>query len=409
MKNDFSKINFNSLEEFADTISEVLQCPVTIEDVNHRLLAYSTHDERIDSARVATIMGRRVPEKVINSLWKEGIIPELLKKREPIRVKRINGVGLSDRVAISIWNKEEVLGFIWVMEDEHFLTEENFTLLKKAAEAVKSKLIRLQARKNKKVEQTQEFFWKLLTNHIQINEMIIENFHRLHITPASVFTIIVFQFEQEIINEKERQISYLLKTSQHLEVLLTTIDHNRLILLTSLDCVNRPTYEINNFVEMFVHKMEKRFGVKHIKPAFSSVYSDYQKVDKAYKEALTVLSIKEKFPCDTANIHGYQNMGIYQLIDLLLEKRKCEEYENQALQRLYDYDYDYKHNCNLVETLETFLNKDSNVGEVAKSLNIHPNTLSYRLKRICEISEIDLKDPNKKMIMFLDIKLKKFM
>ncbi|PDY49289.1 PucR family transcriptional regulator, partial [Bacillus cereus] len=91
-------------------MSEILQCPVTIEDVNHRLLAYSTHDERIDSARVATIMGRRVPEKVINSLWKEGIIPELLKKREPIRIKKIDGVGLSNRVAISIWNKEEVLG-----------------------------------------------------------------------------------------------------------------------------------------------------------------------------------------------------------------------------------------------------------------------------------------------------------
>ncbi|MED0988087.1 PucR family transcriptional regulator [Bacillus paramycoides] len=407
MKNDFSRINFNSLEEFADSISEILQCPVTIEDVNHRLLAYSTHDERTDSARVATIMGRRVPEKIINSLWKEGIIPELLKKREPIRVKKLGDIGLSDRVAISIWNKEEVLGFIWVMEDEHFLTEENCTLLKKAAEAVKSKLIQLQARKNIKVEQSQEFFWKLLTNHIQENEEIIENFHRLHITPASVFTIIVFQFEQEIINEKDRQICYLLKTSQHLEVLLYTIDHNRLILLTSLDCFDRLSHEINKFVEMFVHKMEKRFGIKYIRPAFSSFYSDYQKVGKAYKEALTVLSIKEKFPSDTANIHGYQNMGIYQLIDLLLEKRKCEEYENQALQKLYDYDH--KYNSNLVETLETFLNKDSNVGEVAKALNIHPNTLSYRLKRICEISEIDLKDPNKKMIMFLDLKLKKFM
>ncbi|PEP74462.1 PucR family transcriptional regulator [Bacillus toyonensis] len=407
MKNDFSKINFNSLEEFADTISEILQCPVTIEDVNHRLLAYSTHNERIDSARVATIMGRRVPEKVINSLWKEGIIPELLKKREPIRVKKIDGVGLSNRVAISIWNKEEVLGFIWAMEDEHPLTEENCTLLKKAAEAIKSKLIQIQARKNIKGEQSQEFLWKLLTNHIKVNEEIIENFHRLHITPASVFTIIVFQFEQEIINEIERQISYLLKTSQHFEGLLGTIDRNRLILLIPLDGVNRPSNEINNFVEMFVHKMEKRFGIKSIKPAFSSVYSDYQKVDKAYKEALTVLSIKEKFPCDTANIYGYQNMGIYQLIDLLLEKRKCEEYENQALQKLYDYDH--KYNCDLVETLETFLNKDCNVGEVAKSLNIHPNTLSYRLKRICEISEIDLKDPNKKMIMFLDLKLKKFL
>ncbi|RAN79506.1 CdaR family transcriptional regulator [Bacillus sp. SRB_331] len=407
MKNDFLRRNFNSLEEFADIISDILRCPVTIEDVNHRLLAYSTHEERTDAARVATIIGRRVPEKIISNLWKEGIIPTLLKKREPIRVRKIGDIGLGDRVAISIWNKEEVLGFIWIMEDGHPLTVENYTLLKKAAEAVKSKLIQIQARKNKKGERSQEFFWKLLTNHIQVNEEIIENFHRLHITPASVFTIIVFHFEQEIIGETERQISYLLETSQHLEPLLGTIDRNRLILLTSLDSVNRPSNEINDFIEMFVHNMEKRFGIKYIRPAFSSVYSDYQKVGKAYKEALTVLSIKEKFPYDTANIHGYQNMGIYQLIDLLLEKRKCEEYENQALQKLYDYDH--KYNCNLVETLETFLNKDSNVGEVAKTLNIHPNTLSYRLKRICEISEIDLKDPNEKMIMFLDLKLTKFM
>lgn len=88
MKNNSFKVTFNNLEEFADIISEILQCPITVEDVNHRLLAYSTHDERTDSARVATIMGRRVPEKVINNLWKEGIIPALLKSREPIHVKR---------------------------------------------------------------------------------------------------------------------------------------------------------------------------------------------------------------------------------------------------------------------------------------------------------------------------------
>ena len=85
--------------------------------------------------------------------------------------------------------------------------------------------------------------------------------------------------------------------------------------------------------------MEKRYGIKSIKPAFSSVYSDYQKISKAYKETLMVLSIKEKFPSDTTNIHSYQNLGIYQLIDLLLEQRKDEEYENQALQKLDEYDY----------------------------------------------------------------------
>jgi len=407
MKNNSLKVTFDNLEEFADIISEILQCPITVEDVNHRLLAYSTHDERTDSARIATIMGRRVPEKVINNLWKEGVIPTLLKSREPIHVKKIDNIGLGDRVAISIWNKEDVLGFIWALEIKRSLTEQDYALMKKSAEAVKSKLLQLQTRKNKKDERSQEFFWKLLTNHIQTNEEIIENFQVLHITPASLFNVVVFHFEQEITSEKEKQISYLLKTSEHLKILLYTIDRNKLILLTSLDNLSQPSHEINNFVERFVNTMEKRYEIKSIKPAFSSVYSDYQKISKAYKETLIVLSIKEKFPSDTANIHGYQNMGIYQLIDLLLEQRKQEEYENQALQKLHKYDC--KYNSNLVETLEIFLNNDSNTSEVAKILNIHVNTLSYRLKRICEISEIDLKDPNQKMVLYLDLKLQKFM
>ncbi|MCW9134697.1 PucR family transcriptional regulator [Bacillus paramycoides] len=407
MKSDSFRVTFDNLEEFADIVSEILQCPITIEDVNHRLLAYSTHDERTDPARIGTIMGRRVPEKVINNLWKEGIIPALLKNREPIRIKKIDDIGLHDRVAVSIWNKEEVLGFIWALEIEKSLTEQDFALLKKYAEAVKSKLLQLQARKNQKEERSQEFFWKLLTNHMQVNSEVMENFYELQITPASLFTVAVFHFEKKITNEKEKQISYLLKTSQHLKVLLYTIDRNQLILLTSLDNVKRPFHEINDFADSFVNKMEKRYGIKSIKPAFSSIYSDYQKISKAYKETLTVLSIKEKFPSDTVNIHSYQNMGIYQLIDLLLEKRKHEEYENQALHKLYEYDN--KYNSNLVETLEIYLNKDSNISEVVKALNIHANTLSYRLKRIYEISEIDLKDPNQKMILYLDLKLKKFM
>src|SRR3954454_301471 len=97
------KTAFDSLDEFADLISEVLQCPITIEDANHRLLAYSTHDDRTDPARIATIIGRRVPEKVINALWKEGVIPALLSNRDPIRVKTVDDIGLGNRVAISVW------------------------------------------------------------------------------------------------------------------------------------------------------------------------------------------------------------------------------------------------------------------------------------------------------------------
>lgn len=404
--NDPFKVAFDSLEDFVDLISQVLQCPVTLEDANHRLLAYSTHDERTDPARISTIIGRRVPEKVINQLWKEGTIPALLKTNQPIRVKRLNEIGLGNRVAISIWNQEEVLGFIWALEIDKSLDEQELNLLKKAADAAKNKLLQLQIRKNKKEDRFQEFFWQLITGHLKEKEEIIAHFRTLQITPASSFAVVVFQFQQNISSKEEQQISYLLKTSQHLKVLLYTIDCNHLILLVSTANGSKPFHELEQLVETIMFKMEDRYRITKIRPGVSSIYSDYSKIGKAYQETLTVLSIKEKFSLETQNICLYQKLGIYQLFDLLAEKRKSEEYESYSLKQLRDYDQ--KHNSNLVDTLEVYLNKDSNMNEAAGELNIHPNTLNYRLKRIAEISEINFKDPNQKMMLYLDLKLDKY-
>jgi DNA-binding PucR family transcriptional regulator len=405
-KNPF-KISFESLEEFVDLISQVIQCPITIEDANHRLLAHSTHDERTDPARIATIIGRRVPEKVINQLWKEGTIPALLNTKEPIRIKSIDEIGLGNRIAISIWKQEEVIGFIWVLEIDKCLNAEEMDLLKKAADAAKNELSQLQARRRKKEDRFQEVFWQLLTGHLKVKEEINEYFNTLKITPSPSFTVMVFQFQQHITRKEEQQISYLLKTSQHLKIMLYTIDGNHLILLVSPPNGDKPFKELDHFIETFKFNMHDRYNITEIQPAVSSIYDDYQKIKKAYQESLTVLSIKEKFPFDTQCINYYEKLGIYQLFDIILEKHKNEGYENQSLKKLHLYDQ--KNNCNLVETLEVYLDKDTNIPEAAKELVIHPNTLSYRLKRITEIGEIDFKDQNKKMMLYIDVKLKKYL
>ncbi|QTL49544.1 PucR family transcriptional regulator [Priestia aryabhattai] len=400
------KENFDTLEEFADRISEVLNCPITIEDANHRLLAYSTHDERTDQARIATIIGRRVPEKVINNLWKEGIIPKLLETNEPVRVKNINEIGLGDRIAISIWKNEEVLGFIWAVEIEKALGDEEVELLKKAANVLKNKLLQLQIRKYKREERSQEFFWKLLTGHIKSRQEISEAFYEAQITAPSTFSIAIFRFQEDITPEAERQISYMLKTMHRLKIVLYTIDCNDLILLLSLDAVENPLDEQRDFVDYFRGNMYERFDVTQIKASCSSIYSSHDHIEKSYKEALNVLDMKSKFPEETKEIINYQELGIYQFLDVILEKRVQDQFENHSLKKLTDYDF--RHNSNLVETLEVFLNNDNNINEAAKELNVHMNTLSYRLKRISEIGDINLKDVNQKMTLYIDIKLMKY-
>ncbi len=185
--------HFESLEEFADRVSELLQCPITIEDANHRLIAYSGHEHYTDPARTATIIHRRVPERVIHSLWREGVIPKLLQSEEPVRVTEISEVGLGNRIAISIWKNKEVLGFIWAIEMNEPWTEQQFHLLKQAAKAAKIcchnyKFANIKRRAHSRV------FWKLLTGHVSSPHDIVEQCHQLNVHVYPFFLLAFFNF-----------------------------------------------------------------------------------------------------------------------------------------------------------------------------------------------------------------------
>ncbi|MED4925567.1 helix-turn-helix domain-containing protein [Anoxybacillus geothermalis] len=396
---------FDSLEEFADRVSDVLKCPVTIEDANHRLIAYSAHDDYTDPARTATIISRRVPEKVINSLWKQGAIPALLKSREPVRVPPIHDVGLGSRVAVSIWKNDEVIGFIWVLETNRTLSPEEMEWLKLAAKAAKNKVLQLYMRKNKKEERVQELFWKLLTSHIAAEDEIRAHLAAMQIPTAPQFAVVVFRFAADLTAEMERQISYLLQTTQQIPILLYTTDGRDVILLAAPK-TDQPLKELNAFIESFAAKLKERFHIHDVQSGFGGVYSAYRLIEKSHREALAVLALKEKLGDDINGVHGYAQLGIYQFFDFLLEKKRQGEWTNLALEKLQAYDR--KHHSDFVKTFETFFDHNENVQETAEALNVHPNTLAYRLKRIADIGEIDLGDMNQKIKLYIDIKLAKY-
>jgi DNA-binding PucR family transcriptional regulator len=397
------KYSSDRLEDVAEQISDVLRCPITIEDVNHRLLAYSTHSDSTDPARISTIIGRRVPEKVINSLWKDGTIPSLLKSKDPIHVKNIKEVGLGNRVAISIWKNNEVLGFIWALEVNKSLTDNDLEMLKKAAKAVQNKLLSLQKGKMKKEEREQEFFWKLLTGNTHENDDLADGFYQINKTMPSLYSIVLFRFTKPITEKREKQLNYLLETTQLVQICLTTIDYNELILLVSPNR-EQPLNQIKQFLKSMKKQMQQRYNIDRVAMSIGGIYQDISSVHISYKEALSVLKVKERFVSEAESLLSFSELGIYQYLDVLAEKRKHDRYINYPLAQLERYDNE--HHSNMVETLETFIDFDSNVKVAAKKLNVHVNTLNYRLKRIQEITGLNLKNINEKFTILLEIKLR---
>lgn len=402
---------FGTLESFVDRVSEVLQCPVTLEDAHHHLLAYSRHNDYTDVARIETIIRRRVPEKIIYRLWKNGVMPTLLSTKEPLFIEENPDIGLGARAAVSIWHNEEVLGFIWVQLFNKRLNSTSLNILKKAATVAKGLLLQHQRNKQNTIIDSQELFWKMLTGHKVDERKILSAVTDLKTPIPSTFTVAIFRFTDFVNEPLEQKAAYFFEASEKVYVPFYTIDGNDIVVLVGTNTqfkheeisYNERFKVFKDFIHMFQKNMLEHVGVVHLHVGFGGIYHHFEYVSNSYQEAKIVLEVKQTFPEDTNDIYSYQELGIYQFLDVLLKERSQRNMDNVVVKKLLDYDY--KNKTQLTETLKIYLDKNENPTETANYLHIHVNTLSYRLKRITEITGIDLSKPNQKFMVYLDLKL----
>src|SRR6185437_10797132 len=71
----------------ANAIAALLDAPITIEDRNSRVLAFSGRQDEADSSRVETILGRQVPGRFTRILEERGVFQAMYRSEEPVFVE----------------------------------------------------------------------------------------------------------------------------------------------------------------------------------------------------------------------------------------------------------------------------------------------------------------------------------
>lgn len=100
---------------------------------------------------------------------------------------------------------------------------------------------------------------------------------------------------------------------------------------------------------------------------------------------------------ELARLHGADrtvtlpDLGVYGLLLQLNDPRELVRFAEHTLAPLRDYD-DRK-NASLVQTVRTYLDQGMNVAQTAASLYVHPNTVGLRLKRVEELVELSIQQP----------------
>ena len=91
------------------------------------------------------------------------------------------------------------------------------------------------------------------------------------------------------------------------------------------------------------------------------------------------------------NIFSFEEYGMYVMIRNVSRNENVMRYCHPAFLTLMEYDDE--HEGSLLDTLEEFLRSGQSIKDTAENLYMHRNTVIYRLKKIEELTAVDLRDP----------------
>ena len=91
----------------------------------------------------------------------------------------------------------------------------------------------------------------------------------------------------------------------------------------------------------------------------------------------------------TPGVMTYEELGPYKYLLRLPFDAGLRDAHREAVARIADYDR--QRSTALLRTLEEFLRRRGNISATAETLYVHPNTLRQRLRRIGELSGLDLR------------------
>ncbi|MDZ4768967.1 MAG: helix-turn-helix domain-containing protein [Chloroflexota bacterium] len=126
----------------------------------------------------------------------------------------------------------------------------------------------------------------------------------------------------------------------------------------------------------------------------------------AHREAKDAVSIANEIG-DREQSTFYGDLKLYQLL-LSLKDRNLEQ-----MRRFYEdtlaplVEHDGRKQGDLIRTLNGFFNANGNLAKAASDLDVHRNTLVYRLERISELTGLNLEDADNRLILHIALKIQR--
>jgi hypothetical protein len=397
------------LFSLANAIAALLDAPVTIEDRNSRVLAFSGRQDEADNSRVETILGRQVPEAVSKVFVERGVFRELHRSNEPVIIDALppslDAVSLP-RVAVAVRAGDEFLGSIWVAVRRP-LSEERMQSLRDGAKLVALHLLRLHAG----ADEERRMRADLLSNALEGGVGALDALDRLGLAGQLVVVLALSVLpdpeparrtatDAGLAMERQRMTDsfamHLGAVQPRCAVALLGDTTYALFPVSQHEhAEERAAATGSDFLRRLGDRANAVIGVGTLAKGAADLASARASADRALR-VLRTDNARGRRVARLADVHV--EALILELTELAASRG---EQPTGQIARLYAYDQ--KHNANLVDTLRAWLDAFGDIAAASAAVYIHPNTFRYRLRRLASVGGLDLDDPQTRFAAMLQL------
>lgn len=394
-------VPMGDLFALANAVAAMVGGPTTIEDTQSRVLAFSSLDEPIDEPRRDTILGRRVPEPWMKRLHEHGVFKQLWSTNDLIRVD-LPYKNLRRRLAMAIRAGGEILGSIWVAEGKKHLGRDAEEALREAAKIAALHIIRHRTSEDLERRMRAEVLRALLQGQGPLEHLA----SRLGIDEKSSFTVLAFDIQAaddaEVTMERQRALELVALYTEtfHRRAVCASLDRTIYALLPSRG--EGRSEALVALGQRIRDQVESSIGVA-LRVGIGSTVATLREAPRSRGEADRVIRVLAQ---DTRK-RVVATIDQLRAQTLLLELQDLSQ-ENPQLRagKVKELaEYDFEHGTAYVETLRAYLDAFGDIGKAASAVSVHPNTFRYRMRRLSELSKIDLSDPDERLAVEIQLRL----
>ncbi|MFC9553598.1 PucR family transcriptional regulator [Rhodococcus sp. NPDC056960] len=379
---------------------------VSIEDAQSHVLAYSASDEAADELRTLSILGREGPRDYLRALQRWGVFDRLRSSDEVIDVPAHRKLGTERRLVVSIRQSSEdattsarTLGSIWLQQGVTPFADDAEDVLR-GASAIAARIISRSLNAPSTEGLLIQRLFGARGGGVDVPS-VVSALNLPATGPAAVVGFAVSATETPGGGLTGLGSMLRLQASSFRRDSVATIIGERAYVLL-------PRYTSAKSVTTWTRQLVEQFEAKRsivLRAAIAIPVPDLGEVAGARVEVDRVLDgTAATFPEGRVTTLAESRTAVLfgEILDLLAEHRELHDPRLDAL-----VDYDDKHASNLQDSAEAYLAAHGDVRAAAAVLQVHPNTLRYRIRRVEEIVGIDLHDASDRMLFELQLALRR--